>query len=231
MVRLFGTHTPQWVQSGYWAAARWFLPTLMRTIVKTWSVDTVALPYETWAYLQAGHPCLFALWHGRMFSLLAQAPDVTQTGVLISPSRDGLFISETFRGLGGAKLIVGSQGREGDKATREILHYLNQAGRVAMMVDGPRGPKFKAKTGIVKLASLAQVPIIPIVADADKHTLVLPRAWDAFMAPLCFARVRCAYGAMFVVPPHLSRQSLVQYTEHLTEHMHALQNKVVSFRT
>ncbi|MFM7468750.1 MAG: lysophospholipid acyltransferase family protein [Vampirovibrionales bacterium] len=224
-MRLFGQNTPQWVQAAYYGVARWVLPSFMRMVSNSWVVHTAYLPESTWQYLHTGEPCVFALWHGQMFSLLMQAPDVTKTGVLISPSRDGRFMSEVFKGLGGAKLIIGSKGRDGEKATREMLHYLEEQGQIAMMVDGPRGPGYQAKTGIIKLASLAQVPIIPIVAEAHTNRMIAEEAWDRFVAPLWGARIVYGYGEPFMIPPKLSREESAIWANLLTSKMKALSQK------
>jgi lysophospholipid acyltransferase (LPLAT)-like uncharacterized protein len=65
--------------------------------------------------------------------------------------------------------------------------------------DGPRGPLYEIKPGVVVMARIGGVPIVPI-ACAASHAWELPR-WDKFMIPLPFCRVVLAVGQPYTIPP------------------------------
>src|SRR5262249_23018739 len=64
--------------------------------------------------------------------------------------------------------------------------------------DGPRGPRYEAKNGVLLIAQLAGIPIVPISYAASR--VFKFRAWDHFILPLPFARVAVAVGEPIVVP-------------------------------
>ena len=45
---------------------------------------------------------------------------------------------------------------------------------VAITPDGPKGPRFQVKKGIVELARLTGRPIVPLTYGADKKKLLIP---------------------------------------------------------
>ena len=61
-----------------------------------------------------------------------------------------------------------------------------------MTPDGPRGPKQKCHAGVVQLARLSGIPVIP-VAYAVRRTKVLD-SWDRFHVPLPFSRGFYVFG-------------------------------------
>ena len=62
----------------------------------------------------------------------------------------------------GFKTVRGSKGRRGAvEATMNMISALHKGEDCAMMVDGPKGPPKIVKDGIIKVAKMAGVPIVP----------------------------------------------------------------------
>jgi len=93
--------------------------------------------------------------------------------VLISRHRDGEFIARIikFFNIG---TIRGSYRKKSISSIREIIDDLQRGFDVAITPDGPKGPKYTVKNGIIELARLTQYPIIPISYSASKKKLFIP---------------------------------------------------------
>ena len=78
--------------------------------------------------------------------------------------------------------------------------------------DGPRGPREVVKPGLVRLASLTGLPVLP-VASASRRPWVL-RSWDGFRVPRPFAVVWISYGEPVQVPPGLDEAGIEVWRRH-----------------
>lgn len=69
---------------------------------------------------------------------------------------------------------------------------------MAFTVDGPRGPRYLAKSGPVMLAKKTQNPILPFVIECSSHWTV--KSWDRLQIPRPFSRAKVIYGEPIFVP-------------------------------
>ena len=60
-------------------------------------------------------------------------------------------------------------------------------------MDGPRGPIYKAKPGILYMAMKLELPIVPLTFSADQ-AWVLEQSWDRYLIPKPFSRCCVAIG-------------------------------------
>ena len=72
--------------------------------------------------------------------------------VMFSQSQDGEYLAR-FAEKCGVVPVRGSSKRGGEKALIQMIRYLKAGNRIASTVlDGPQGPRFKAKRGLLLLA-------------------------------------------------------------------------------
>ncbi len=114
--------------------------------------------------------------------------------VMFSRSRDGELIAGYAENLG-VRAVRGSSSRGGVNALRTMIRFLRRPGprKAATVLDGPRGPRFVARPGMLQLARNAGVPFIPLVMSASP-AVTLKRTWDHTLIPLPFSRVVVIYG-------------------------------------
>jgi lysophospholipid acyltransferase (LPLAT)-like uncharacterized protein len=119
-----------------------------------------------------GENFIFCFWHGRLL-LMPYAQGMRKGKVLISRHRDGEFIARvvSYFGLGS---IRGSHRKASISSLREIISNLKDGFDVAITPDGPKGPRYTVKPGIVELAKLTGKKIIPITYGACKKKLFIP---------------------------------------------------------
>lgn len=118
---------------------------------------------EAWG---KGENVIACFWHGRLL-LMPFAARRVKAKVLISRHRDGEFIARVIRffGLG---TIRGSYRKGGVSALREILKAAKEGWTIVITPDGPKGPRYKIKEGLVEAAKLTQMPIFPVTYGARK---------------------------------------------------------------
>jgi hypothetical protein len=119
-----------------------------------------------------GDNFIFCFWHGRL--LMMPFANLRGKGkVLISRHRDGELIARVmaFFRLGS---IRGSFRKGTVSSIREIMNNLREGYDVAITPDGPKGPRYKLKDGIVELARLTGKSIVPITYSASKKKLFSP---------------------------------------------------------
>jgi lysophospholipid acyltransferase (LPLAT)-like uncharacterized protein len=140
---------------------------------------------------------IFVTWHGRTLMAINHWRG-RGYHALISMSRDGDIMNETFR-LFGFKVIRGSTGRRAVIATREALTALEKGDVLVMTPDGPRGPTHVVQSGVVYFAQKSGKPII--AGGLSAYPRKLMRSWDRYMIPLPFSRARWVYGDPIFVSP------------------------------
>lgn len=115
---------------------------------------------------------IVCFWHSRLLMM----PFAKKGGggkVLISRHRDGELIARVV-GFFGIGTVRGSYRKGSVSSLREILHDLRDRIDVAITPDGPKGPRFEVKKGIVELARLSRKPLLPVSYGASKKKLFNP---------------------------------------------------------
>lgn len=187
----------------------------LRLIRATWKVDSVTAHPEAQALIDAGTPVIYALWHGRMYCLLKAVPP-ERIAVLVSPSNDGEFITRIARRIGFRHFIRGSHKRGGREAVVGLIRALTKENlSITFTVDGPRGPRYQVKPGIIRLASQTGAPIIPLGSASRQLLKKFDRSWDHYHAPLPGTSMRIIYGEPLTVPEVLTDEQITEYSQRL----------------
>lgn len=144
-------------------------------------------------------PCLYAMWHCNQCAIYG-LQDKPNVNVLISRSRDGDVVTRGIKPMG-FNIIRGSKGKKGAvEATLQMIEALKRGESCAMMVDGPRGPAKKVKDGVIKIAKLAGVPIVPVCWYSNNFNWVTLPSWDGLKMPILDVRLINLYGEPIYVP-------------------------------
>ena len=119
------------------------------------------------------------------------------TTAMISRSKDGEIVAGVLEHYG-ATTARGSSTRGGDVALREVLRDVRDGRNIAFTPDGPKGPPRIVKEGIVYVAKITGLPIVPFhYAAKSKKRL---RSWDRMILPRPFTKVVFVYGDPITVP-------------------------------
>ena len=107
---------------------------------------------ETYEKAEAANKSgIIAFWHDRIF-LSTYYWRAYDAAVMVSKSFDGEYITRTAQRFGYG-VIRGSSSRGGSVALAQMKSLVKEGSRMVFTVDGPRGPRYKAKKGAVILGS------------------------------------------------------------------------------
>ena len=138
-------------------------------------------------------PCIYAMWHRNQMCLYGN-PDFGKINVMVSKSKDGEMMADVIEHMG-FKTVRGSKGKKGAvEASLQMLTALKEGDDCAMMVDGPKGPPEIAKDGVIKLAKMAGVPIVPVSWFSSSFTWLKFPSWDGLRMPLFRTNLVNLYG-------------------------------------
>ncbi|MFI3301155.1 MAG: lysophospholipid acyltransferase family protein [Candidatus Gastranaerophilales bacterium] len=159
-------------------------------------------------------PCVYAMWHENNFAVYG-IYDKERLNVMVSNSLDGQIISHVIENMG-FKTVRGSSGRKGAvSSTMQLLERLKGNERAAIMVDGPRGPKYKVKDGAIKIAQKAGVPIIPVNWYSEDKTFIRLPSWDNMTTPFLHCNIMNNYGEPIYVKADASDEEIEQVREQI----------------
>ena len=152
-----------------------------------------------------GRTFIVAFWHGRLLMMPLAWHGLSSFHMLISAHRDGRIIAGamTYFGIG---TIAGSTSRGGSSALREILKRLREGACVGITPDGPRGPAMTVSIGIVNIARLAGVPIVPVTFATSRRRVLA--TWDRFHLALPFGRGVFLFGEPIELGAELDEEGL-----------------------
>ena len=129
---------------------------------------------------------IYAGWHCYLWHGTAPLRHQGATG-MVSSHRDGELIARLLAKQG-FKLARGSSTRGGVKALMGFVRAARETdGDMLATIDGPRGPARVAKPGVLYIASLSGIPIIPVGLAVDRKWHL--KSWDRMMIGKPFSRV------------------------------------------
>lgn len=162
---------------------------------------------------------IWALWHSRLLlpNYLSKGLDGT---AMVSGSEDGEFVARILKKQG-HEAIRGSTTRGGIKALSALIRKLKEKQRPSIIIpDGPQGPRFKVKLGIIILARETGHPILPFSYSAKKMKVF--SSWDRFILPYPFTKCLGIYGNPLFVPKDADKDDLMRYRNLLEKELNRL---------
>ncbi|MBQ2869473.1 MAG: lysophospholipid acyltransferase family protein [Akkermansia sp.] len=163
--------------------------------------------------------CIIALWHNRTFTpcyVYRYCVDSkVPMSMLTSASKDGALLS-TVAGDYGMRTVRGSSHRRGAVGFRDMLRELNEGCCMCITPDGPKGPRYKSRAGVIRLASVSGLPILPLCVDIPSCWRI-KKAWDGFVIPKPFSRVNVLVREPLHVPSDIDEETQKEYMEKLDE--------------
>ncbi len=171
-------------------------------------------------------PVIFCTWHNRLaLSMVCYHGYVRQhdrharLAAMISASKDGGLLAATIEHFQ-VQPVRGSTSRRGRQALLELTSWIEQGYHVAITPDGPRGPRYRVQEGVIALAQLTGVPIIP--SSNHVQWKITMRSWDQFQIPLPFSRCRISFGPPVLVPRDASEEDRKKLSLELEARMTAI---------
>lgn len=173
----------------------------LRLVTATYRVEAVIGAKHIEPYLDGKAICAPAYWHQHHVLCSTLVRRWVDRGFkacfLVSGSVDG-EVPERIARAWGAEVIRGSANQSGALALRDMQAMMKRGYSIVTTADGPRGPIYEIKPGVVIMARIGGVPVIPISCAAARAWHL--NRWDNFMIPLPFSRVVLAIGEPYNIP-------------------------------
>ena len=165
-------------------------------------------------------PAIYCVWHNRLalclityFDYVKKHNQTPGMAALVSASKDGGFLASILECFG-VQPVRGSSSRRGPQALLELTSWAERGYDLAITPDGPRGPRYVAQEGVLALAQVTGLPIIP--ASYYLGWKVQAKSWDRFQIPLPFSVCEVMIGKPVRIPREASdeeRETLRQQLE------------------
>ena len=161
---------------------------VIRTLVATLRFEDVFEPGAHTPFEHEGAG-IFVFWHRALLTSSVHFGGLAPV-IMISKSFDGELIARTAARLGYGN-VRGSSSRGGGEGLLALHQAFNDGRIISLTLDGPRGPKYIAKAGAVKLAQLTGSPVHAFYVMPQRAWTL--KSWDGFLIPKPFSRVVVSY--------------------------------------
>ncbi|MGN6643468.1 MAG: lysophospholipid acyltransferase family protein, partial [Verrucomicrobiota bacterium] len=170
-------------------------------------------------------PAIFAIWHNRL-ALCMEAYDVYSRGrngaglaAMVSASKDGGFLAEILERFR-VQPVRGSSSRRGPQALLELTTWAERGYDIAITPDGPRGPCYLVQDGVMVLAQLTGLRIIPVSYNVQWKIRL--KSWDRFQIPIPFSKCEMNSGAPIRVPRNATDEERAVLRQQLEDSLKAM---------
>jgi len=168
-----------------------------RLLSLTWRIKLIE-PESLREAMRERRSVIMAHWHGDELALLHLIKHY-RLATMSSQSRDGRIMAVLLRLLGG-RTSAGSSSRGAATGLKALIRLTREGYNCSFAVDGPRGPIYKVKPGVLEMSRMLGSPIYYPTISCDR-AFFLYRAWNKGYLPKPFARLTIeVQGPMAPVP-------------------------------
>lgn len=161
----------------------------------TYRRSRIGEPLRQKAHEMSQGGILYGVLHEHLFHAAQTHPE-KRVVAMVSQSEDGNVLAAML-GLFRITPSRGSSSRGGREALSELHEWIDRGESCCITIDGPRGPRRKAKAGIIHLSRTTGRPILPAAVVASRVWRF--RSWDRCEIAKPFARLVHVYGEPFIV--------------------------------
>ena len=193
-----------------------FLALLSTLYIKLVGTTSIILEKNTQSpefYWKNNEPFILAFWHNQLMMISYCWKSNSKINILASGHSDGRFGASIARYFKVNNIPISSDSN--NLSLRPIFKILNSNNYIAITPDGPRGPKEKVSEGIIKIAKISKVPIIPVGFGSSKNFCL--KSWDSFLITLPFSKCRIVWGDSITIPENLEDQEIAAYKKIIEE--------------
>ena len=154
--------------------------------------------------VSAGKQPIYTFWHDRM---LAGTYFFRNRGIVVmsSQSFDSEYTARCIQRFGFG-IVKGSSSRGAVQGLVGLVRAMRKGTAAAFSVDGPKGPRYEAKSGPVLLAKKTGNPILPFVVECMSFWSL--KSWDRLQIPKPFTKVNLIFSKPIYVDPAFPDESL-----------------------
>ncbi len=193
--------SPAWLVGLLVAVSPRLISAALWLIAKTVRVEYVGADdlFARWA---RGEQLILAFWHNRVVMMpIPYQGRGRKVCIMNSQHRDGEIATRALERWG-IRSVRGSATRGGAGGFLQLVNAFRDGSDLAVVPDGPRGPRYVVKRGVIHLGKATGAPIVPVTYSATRRRQL--HNWDRLIIPLPFSRVVYVVGEPLSVPRHAS---------------------------
>jgi len=227
--RALGNPVSVWLKYRF---ATWFASIVWKLLKCTLRRDSRGFE-AVQALVSADQRIILSFWHRRLVMMPLSYPfrrrnsdgDVRGVAILSSDSKDGEISAAIWRHLGIHAVRGTASHSGGAQGLVKMIQVIRQGWDLGITPDGPRGPRFEAKPGVIAVARKTRAWIVPVtVAYSNAWQL---KTWDGMLIPKPFSKVSVIYAEPYQVPEKIEDET--PYLIKLQEIMMNLENTADGF--
>ncbi len=199
------------------AAAPVLISMALRVLALTVRVRYVGAEdlFARWA---RGEQVILAFWHNRVV-MMPIAGRGQRLCIMNSQSRDGEIATRALARWG-IRSVRGSATRGGAGGFLQLVRAFRDGYHLAVVPDGPRGPRYVAKPGVIHLARATGAVIVPVTYAAARQRQL--GTWDGLVVPLPFSRVEFRVADPLAVPRDATEEQVEGLRRELEARLNAI---------
>lgn len=140
-------------------------------------------------------PCILMLWHNRLLIIgyvLSKFTKNLRYAAFVSNSKDGRILAAFVDSYRRGRALRVSHNARG-QALKSLINDLKKREEVILITpDGPRGPKYEIKPGVIKAAAATSALTIPFSWSASSFWQL--NTWDNLIIPKPFSTIVVQFG-------------------------------------
>ena len=158
-------------------------------------------------YWKNNKPFILAFWHSQLMMISYCWNSESKINVLASGHSDGRFgaiVGKYFK-----LNNIPTSSNEKSISLKPVFTLLKNSQCIGITPDGPRGHNQKVSDGIIKIAKVTQVPIIPIGFASSKFRTL--KSWDSFLITKPFSKCAFVWGKTIKIPKKCTDIQIEEY--------------------
>ena len=184
-----------------------------------WEMIGVNRFYPTW---DKDKSLIFTIWHGRILMIPYFWNKKHPLNALVSPHNDGR-IAASFLKKVGFGIIDGSSNDGANAAALNLLRSLEKDEAIAIIPDGPRGPRMKMNTSPLYFAKKSGKALFG-ASYSIKNCIIL-KTWDAMLLPLPFSRGIINITEPYYIPADASDEDIEKYRQAIEDELNKMTHR------
>jgi len=186
---------------------------------------TVRVEIEGWENFEkiqrGGKIPIYTFWHDRIF---LGTYFFRKRGIMVmsSQSFDSEYTARVIQRFGYGT-IKGSSTRGAVRALTKMIRLMRQGLPMGFTLDGPKGPRYVAKSGACFLAKKTGNPIMPFLLEPKSFWTI--KSWDKMQIPKPFTRAK-----LFIAEPiYVSKDADDKEIENKRRELQSKLDELVAF--
>lgn len=193
-----------------------------RLVGKTtrWEINGINDVYDIWNKDKA---FVLIIWHGRALMIPHFYNRKKPLNALVSLHNDGRIIATLLEKYGFGT-IGGSTTKGGKAAALNLMSSLEKNESIAIIPDGPVGPRMKMTDSPLYFAKKTGKPLIGATYSIQ-NSFIINKSWDAMMMPLPFSKGIIYVTKPYYIPKDATAAEIEKYRQEIEDELNTLTYK------